>query len=66
MAEYRISIYGRNKSEWDKIAKWIIENKIFSHNVRWLIQFPRLYNLYKSTNNVKNFEEMLQSTMSDY
>lgn len=23
MAEYRISVYGRNVDEWDKLAKWM-------------------------------------------
>ena len=27
--------------EWDKLASWIVDNKLFSHNVRWLIQIPR-------------------------
>ncbi|KAI9002405.1 hypothetical protein BC832DRAFT_593705 [Gaertneriomyces semiglobifer] len=61
MAEYRISIYGRSRDEWDKLARWIINNKLFSHNVRWLIQVPRLYNLYKSTGQVKNYEDIVRN-----
>ena len=41
-AELRISIYGRSKDEWDKLAKWAIDNEIYSNNIRWLIQVPRL------------------------
>ena len=41
-AEYRLSIYGRSYDEWDKLASWAIENNIYSTNVRWLIQIPRL------------------------
>jgi AMP deaminase len=41
-AEYRLSIYGRSRDEWDKLAKWAVDNKIYSDNVRWLIQIPRL------------------------
>ncbi|KAF8975974.1 AMP deaminase [Entomortierella lignicola] len=59
MAEYRISIYGRSESEWDKLADWVVENKLFSPNVRWLIQVPRLYNVYKATNSVENFEKVI-------
>ena len=71
MAEYRISIYGRyplreptdrSLDEWDKLASWIVDNKLFSHNVRWLVQIPRLYNVYKSTNIVSNFEDIIKST----
>ncbi|KAK6340915.1 AMP deaminase [Orbilia brochopaga] len=61
MAEYRISIYGRSEDEWDKLAAWIVDNKLFSHNVRWLIQIPRLYNIYKAENLVQTFEEVVKN-----
>ncbi|KAF3784554.1 putative AMP deaminase [Nymphaea thermarum] len=38
MAEYRISIYGRKKSEWDQLASWIVNYELYSENVVWLIQ----------------------------
>ena len=57
--EYRISIYGRSIDEWDKLAAWVIDNKILSHNVRWLIQVPRLYDIYKKTGTVKTFNDIL-------
>jgi len=41
-AEYRLSIYGRSYDEWDKLAKWAIQHRVYSDNVRWLIQVPRL------------------------
>ncbi|KAH7413287.1 hypothetical protein BKA64DRAFT_660708 [Cadophora sp. MPI-SDFR-AT-0126] len=59
MAEWRISIYGRTIDEWDKLAAWVIDNKLFSHNVRWLIQVPRLYDVYKSTGLMTNFEQVI-------
>ncbi|CAG8530263.1 11560_t:CDS:10 [Diversispora eburnea] len=61
MAEYRISIYGRSKSEWDKLAKWVIDHKIFSPNVRWLIQVPRLYYVYKDAQIVESFEDVIRN-----
>ncbi|KAF3903913.1 hypothetical protein ABW21_db0200576 [Orbilia brochopaga] len=61
MAEYRISIYGRSEDEWDKLAAWIVDNKLFSHNVRWLIQIPRLYNIYKAENLVQTFEQVISN-----
>ncbi|KAJ3062069.1 AMP deaminase, partial [Quaeritorhiza haematococci] len=61
MAEYRISIYGRSKDEWDKLARWVIQNKVFSHNVRWLIQVPRLYNVYRSQNTIQSFEDVVKN-----
>ncbi|KAJ2697990.1 AMP deaminase [Coemansia sp. IMI 203386] len=61
MAEYRISIYGRSLDEWDKLAAWVVDHKIFSSNVRWLIQVPRLYNVYKAGGHVQNFEQVLEN-----
>ncbi|KAK4698531.1 calcium permeable stress-gated cation channel, partial [Phenoliferia sp. Uapishka_3] len=61
MAEYRISIYGRNVDEWDKLAKWIVKNELFSDNVRWLIQIPRLYDVFKKSGAVQSFAEVVRS-----
>lgn len=61
MAEPRVSIYGRKRSEWDDLGKWIINNRLYSDNVRWLIQIPRLYDVHRQTNFIKNFQEMLES-----
>lgn len=41
-AEPRISIYGRSRSEWSSLAKWAVTHEVYSPNVRWLIQVPRL------------------------
>jgi AMP deaminase len=41
-AEFRLSIYGRSINEWDQLAKWAIKHRVYSDNVRWLIQIPRL------------------------
>ncbi|CAO3702884.1 unnamed protein product [Rhizopus stolonifer] len=59
MVEYRVSIYGRSLDEWDKLAKWVVNNKLFSSNVRWLIQIPRLYNIYKSSNTISSFHDII-------
>lgn len=59
MAEWRISIYGRTIDEWDKLAAWVVDNKLFSHNIRWLIQVPRLFDVYKSTGLMENFEQVI-------
>lgn len=60
-AEPRLSIYGRSKTEWDKLASWAVSNNVYSDNVRWLIQIPRLFDVYRSKNLVKNFQEMLEN-----
>uniref|UniRef100_A0A0R0HC27 AMP deaminase n=1 Tax=Glycine max TaxID=3847 RepID=A0A0R0HC27_SOYBN len=61
MAEYRISIYGRKQSEWDQLASWIVNNDLYSENVVWLIQLPRLYNMYKEMGIVTSFLNMLDN-----
>ncbi|GAB2220545.1 hypothetical protein Drorol1_Dr00008205 [Drosera rotundifolia] len=61
MAEYRISIYGRKQSEWDQLASWFINYKIYSSNAVWLIQLPRLYNVYKQMGTVTSFQNILEN-----
>ncbi|KAI8629294.1 hypothetical protein F5Y19DRAFT_434819 [Xylariaceae sp. FL1651] len=61
MVEWRISIYGRSLDEWDKLAAWVVDNKLFSHNVRWLIQIPRLYDVYKASGLMGSFEQVVRN-----
>lgn len=61
MVEWRISVYGRNINEWDKLAAWVVDNRLFSHNVRWLVQIPRLFNLYKSLGTMNSYDELLRN-----
>ena len=65
MAEYRISVYGRRAAEWDTLASWVLNNRIFSNNVVWLIQLPRLYNIYRGQGTVQNFQQMLDNIFLD-
>jgi AMP deaminase len=60
-SELRLSIYGRSKDEWDMLAAWAKDNDVYSNNVRWIIQVPRLYDIYKSNNLVNSFEEILDN-----
>ena len=57
--EWRVSVYGRSLDEWDKLATWVIDNKLVSHNVRWLIQIPRLYSMYKASRQMESFEDII-------
>ncbi|KAH6691236.1 AMP deaminase [Plectosphaerella plurivora] len=59
MVEWRISIYGKSLDEWDKLAAWVVDNKLYSHNVRWLIQIPRLYDVYKASGLMDSFEQVV-------
>ncbi|RYR18001.1 hypothetical protein Ahy_B03g062644 isoform C [Arachis hypogaea] len=61
MAEYRISVYGRKQSEWDQLASWFVNNAIYNKNAVWLIQLPRLYNVYKNMGIVTSFQNILDN-----
>ena len=59
--EYRISIYGRKPVEWDTLAAWVVQNKLYSPNNVWMIQIPRLYNVYKEQGIMENFQQLLDN-----
>ncbi|KAG8191767.1 hypothetical protein JTE90_008829 [Oedothorax gibbosus] len=60
-AEPRLSIYGRKMEEWDRLSKWAVEHKVYSDNVRWLIQVPRLYDIFRTNKLVQNFQQLLDN-----
>ncbi|XP_075947055.1 AMP deaminase 2 isoform X2 [Anarhichas minor] len=59
--ELRLSIYGRCRDEWDKLAKWAVTHQVYSGNVRWLVQVPRLFDVYHTKKQLCNFQEMLEN-----
>ena len=59
--ELRLSIYGRSSEEWDKLAEWAINNNVYSDNCRWIIQVPRLFDIYKCNKLVTCFQEILEN-----
>lgn len=58
--ELRLSIYGRSLNEWDNLASWAVSNNVYSDHNRWLIQVPRLYDIYKVHNSVDNFQDIIK------
>lgn len=60
-AEMRISIYGRKQVEWDILAAWVVANNLASNNVVWLVQIPRLYNVYRDQGIIENYAQMLEN-----
>lgn len=60
-AEWRVSIYGKSPTEWNKLAVWIKENNLYCHQVRWMIQIPRLYSVYLKAGVISNFQNMLDN-----
>ncbi|KAG9331802.1 hypothetical protein JZ751_016956 [Albula glossodonta] len=60
-AEPRLSIYGRTPKEWDNLARWFIQHKVHSRNLRWIIQVPRIYDIFKSKKIIPSFAKMLEN-----
>ncbi|XP_034441911.1 AMP deaminase 2-like isoform X2 [Hippoglossus hippoglossus] len=60
-SEMRLSIYGRSRDEWDKLSQWAVKHRVYSDNVRWLIQVPRLFDVYQTKKQLANFQEMLEN-----
>ncbi|XP_062868533.1 AMP deaminase 3 [Trichomycterus rosablanca] len=60
-AEPRLSIYGRSPEEWESLSSWFIQHKVHSPNMRWIIQVPRIYDIFKSRKLVTNFAKMLEN-----
>ncbi|ELQ74689.1 Adenosine monophosphate deaminase [Trachipleistophora hominis] len=59
--ELRISVYGKSKDEFYKLAHWIESNKLYSKHIKWVVQIPRLFPNLKEKYNIKSFGEMLQN-----
>ncbi|XP_057693615.1 AMP deaminase 3-like isoform X1 [Corythoichthys intestinalis] len=60
-AEPRLSIYGRSTNEWKGLATWFIQHKVHSPNLRWMIQVPRIYDIFRSKKLIPNFAKMLEN-----
>ncbi|RXN18979.1 AMP deaminase 2-like isoform X2 [Labeo rohita] len=60
-AELRLSVYGRSMDEWDKLAQWAVSHSVYSDNVRWLVQIPRLFDVYRTKKQLSNFQQMLEN-----
>lgn len=61
LAEYRLSIYGRNPNEWKKLASWVMSHGLISAENKWMIQIPRIFNVYASLGMLENFGQMLDN-----
>jgi AMP deaminase len=59
LAEYRISIFGKQANDWETTAKWLKTYEVSSKRIRWLVQIPRLFSEFKKKALVSNFSEML-------
>ncbi|XP_053249535.1 AMP deaminase 1 isoform X1 [Podarcis raffonei] len=60
-AEPRLSIYGRSPEEWPKLASWFNAHRVYSPNMKWMIQVPRIYDVFRSKNFLPHFGKMLEN-----
>ncbi|XP_019369305.1 PREDICTED: AMP deaminase 1 [Gavialis gangeticus] len=60
-AEPRLSIYGRSPSEWDCLATWFNKHRVYSPNMKWMIQVPRIYDVFRAKNFLPHFGKMLEN-----
>ncbi|XP_030077385.1 AMP deaminase 1 [Microcaecilia unicolor] len=60
-AEPRLSIYGRSPEEWTKLAQWFTKHKVYSPNMKWMIQVPRIYDIFRAQNFIPHFGKMLEN-----
>ncbi|XP_045537933.1 AMP deaminase 2 [Papilio machaon] len=59
--EPRLSIYCKRMDEWARLASWALRHGVRSPHVRWLVQVPRLYDIYRNKKLLKNFQEFLSN-----
>uniref|UniRef100_A0A8D0L4U3 AMP deaminase n=1 Tax=Sphenodon punctatus TaxID=8508 RepID=A0A8D0L4U3_SPHPU len=60
-AEPRLSIYGRSPDEWPKLANWFNKHRVYSPNMKWMIQVPRIYDVFRAKNFLPHFGKMLEN-----
>ncbi|CAG01709.1 unnamed protein product, partial [Tetraodon nigroviridis] len=60
-AEPRLSIYGCNPNEWNKLSGWFVKHRVFSPNLKWMIQVPRIYDIFRGRNFIPHFGKMLEN-----
>ncbi|XP_067850361.1 AMP deaminase 3 isoform X3 [Heptranchias perlo] len=59
--EPRLSIYGGSPSEWASLARWFIKHQVYSPNIRWVIQVPRIYDIFRTKKILPSFGKMLEN-----
>ncbi|XP_012671133.2 AMP deaminase 1 isoform X2 [Clupea harengus] len=60
-AEPRLSIYGCNANEWTKLSGWFNKHRVHSSHLKWMIQVPRIYDIFRAKNFVPHFGKTLEN-----
>lgn len=59
--EFRLSIYGRDPMEWDRLARWFVLHGMSHRTNQWMVQIPRLFHLYRRAGVLSSFQDMLSN-----
>jgi AMP deaminase len=61
-AEWRVSIKGSSKEEWNALANFILDHNLeqLEHN-KWMIQQPRTFGIMRQSNKVDSFGKTLEN-----
>lgn len=54
-----LDVHNTGVSKWESLSNWIIDNKLVSYNVKWVIRIPRNYSVLKERGQVENFQDFL-------
>lgn len=54
-----LDTYREGQGKWESLADWIIDNKLVSYNVKWIIRIPRNYSILKEQGQVSSFQDFL-------
>ncbi|XP_061656584.1 AMP deaminase 1 [Syngnathoides biaculeatus] len=60
-AEPRLSIYGCTANEWNKLSNWFVQHRVYSPHLKWMIQIPRIYDIFRGRDFVPHFGKMLEN-----
>ncbi|CAJ1035487.1 Adenosine/AMP deaminase, putative [Leishmania lindenbergi] len=60
-AENRVSVYGINIKEWDKLANWFATHGMANKHNKWIIQVPRVYKVFRGQNVIGSFGQYLEN-----
>lgn len=60
-AENRLSIYGINLNEWDRLAEWFDTHGMSCRHNKWMVQVPRVYKVFRQFNTIGSFGQYLQN-----
>jgi len=61
MTEYRTSLHGRTRDDWNALAHWVLDNNVRSSCNRWLVQIPHDYDQFKKNGEIECFQDMLDN-----